>query len=918
VATPVRLTIDGRNVVVPAGETILNAAEAAGIDIPTLCHHPLLKPSGACRMCLVEVEGARGLLTACTTPVSSGMVVRTRTERVIDARRTVLELILSEHPLDCLTCERNGNCRLQDYAYEYGVDGTWLAGSSLQPRPAKRDQLDASNPFLVRDLEKCILCGRCVRVCREVMGYGAVDFTSRGASTKVTTAFDVPLEESPCVFCGNCVTICPTGALGPVQGAGLGRSFQQRRVLTTCPYCGVGCSLYLHVRGGRIIGSSAADGPANRGLVCVKGHFGNDWIQSPDRLTTPLVRDASGDLVSTSWDQALDLVARRLKAAVQEHGPDAAGGLASAKCTNEENYLFQRLMRAAIGTNNVDHCARLCHASTVAGLAASFGSGAMTNSNWEFEESDAVFIIGSNTTETHPVIGAVVERGRQAGGRLIVADPRVTEMASRAEIFMQHFPGTDVALLNGMMNVIIAEGLEDRRYVLERTEGYEALAAKVAGYPPDKVARITGVPAETIRAAARAFAGAGRAAILYSMGITQHTTGVDNVRSVANLAMLTGNVGRWATGVNPLRGQNNVQGACDMAALPGNLPGYQLVTDQGHREKFERAWGVSLNPVPGLTVVEMINAATSGKLKALYVMGENPMVSDPDLNHVEEGLKKLDFLVVQDIFLTETARLADVVLPAASYAEKDGTFTNSERRVQRIRTAVPPPGDSRPDWQILCDLSGRLGHSMQFGGPGDVMAEIASLTPIYGGIYYDRLDDGGLQWPCPDRNHPGTPYLHEGRFTRGLGQFAAIDYQPPAEQPDGDYPLVLSTGRVLYHFHTGTMSRRSAGLHATVPEGYIEVSPEDARALGFAGGDKVRVSSRRGTVVTTARVTAKVPRGVTFMPFHFAEAAANVLTNAALDPKAKIPELKVCAVRLEPLGERPAASAREGQGGETL
>jgi formate dehydrogenase alpha subunit len=899
-----RLTIDDREVEVRPGATLLEAAAAAGAVVPTLCHYPLLRPSGACRMCLVEVEGARSLLTACSTPAAPGMVVRTSTDRVRTARRDVIELLLAEHPLDCLTCERTGSCLLQDYAYEYGADGKTIAGMPYTERPARdAAMLDQTNHFFVRDLEKCILCGRCVRMCAEVMGYAAVDFVRRGAETKVTTSFDVPIEESSCVFCGNCITVCPTGALHPKQGRGQGRSFQYHKVRTICPYCGVGCSIHLHVRAGRIIGSSPAYGPANRSLLCVKGHFGHDWVQSPDRLTEPLIRQPDGSFRVATWDEALDLVAARLGAIRAAHGPDSIGGLCSAKCTNEENYLFQRMMRAAIGTNNVDHCARLCHASTVAGLAVSFGSGAMTNSYWEFEDSDAFFIIGSNTTETHPVIGAVVERGRQRGAKLIVADPRYTEMAARADLWLQQRPGTDVPLLNAMMHVILAEGLADRAFIEERTEGFDELAAKVAEYPPKVAAAICGVPAEDIVAAARMYARAGAAATLYSMGITQHTTGVNNVRSIANLAMLTGNVGKRAAGVNPLRGQNNVQGSCDMGGLPGSLPGYQLVVNEEHRAKFEAAWGVKLNPKPGLTILELLDGASRGTVRALYIMGENPMVSDPDLTHVEEALDALDFLVVQDIFMTETARLADVVLPAASYAEKTGTFTNSERRVQLIRPAVAAPGRALPDSTIICDLATRLGHPLRYANQAAVMGEIASLTPIYGGISYERLVHGGLQWPCTGPEHPGTPFLHAGRFTRGRGQFAAIDYRPPAEEADGDYPMVLTTGRMLYHFHTGTMTRRSAGLNAHVPEGYIEVSEADLRDLGVRDGDWIKVTSRRGSVRTRARVAENMRRGVVFMPFHFAEAAANVLTNTALDPLAKIPELKVCAVRLEAAGD---------------
>ncbi len=899
-ADAIKLNIDGTDVETQPGTTIIDVATEAGIEIPKLCQHRLLSANGTCRMCLVEVEGARTLLTACTTPVQPGMKVSTRSEQVLRARRSVLEFLLAEHSLDCLVCERSGDCRLQDYAYEYGADGRQIAGKHYERGVEEPGEVEADNPFFVRDMSKCILCGRCVRMCAEVMGYGAVDFASRGAETKVATSFEMPLTESSCVFCGNCVTACPTGALQPKQGARQGRAYEYEKVRTICPYCGVGCSINLHVRDGRIIGSSAVEGPANRGLVCVKGHFGHGWIQDEDRLTRPLVRKDDGELHPTSWDEALDLVAERLRTIKSKHGSDAIGGLASAKCTNEENYLFQRFMRSCVATNNVDHCARLCHASTVAGLATVFGSGAMTNSNWEFESSDVLFITGSNTTETHPVIGAVVERGRRAGAKLIVADPRVTDMAYRADLHLQHHPGSDIALLNAMAHVILAEGLEDKEFIENRTEGFAEVKEKVAEYSPERAAELTGVPAADIIEAARMFARERRGAVLYSMGITQHSKGVDNVKAIANLAMLTGNIGRFATGVNPLRGQNNVQGACDMGCIPSHLPGYQLVSKKELRSKFERAWGSPLRADPGLTMIEMINEAADGGLRALYIMGENPMLADPDITHVKEGLENLDFLVVQDVFLTETAQLADVVLPAASFAEKSGTFTNTERRVQLVRPAVSSPGEAKADWRILCDLAARFGQSWGYEESAEIMSDLSALTPSYGGISYDRLDPVGLQWPCPDADHPGTPILHTETFARGKGLFSPVDHRPPAEVPNGEFPIVLTTGRMLYHFHTGSMTRRAPSLHAHVPTGYVEVNEQDAGHLGIEHGQPVKVISRRGGVVTQAVVTPNIKQGVVFMPFHFAEAAANVLTNTALDPVAKIPELKVCAVRLEP------------------
>jgi len=643
------------------------------------------------------------------------------------------------------------------------------------------------------------------------------------------------------------------------------------------------------------------DGPDNKGALCVKGRFGLDFVDHPDRLTKPLIKQ-NGKFEEASWDEALNLIAGKFKELRDTYGGDSLTGLSSAKCSNEENYLFQKFIRTCFGTNSVDHCARLCHASTVAGLAKAFGSGAMTNSVRDcIEKADVILVIGSNTTEQHPVMGYLIKHAVEYNStKLIVADPRKIELAEYADIWLQHTCGTDVALLNGLMNVILNEDLYNHEFIENRTENFEELKKVVSAYTPEKTEEITGVPKEAIITAARLYAEADRASILYSMGITQHTTGTDNVLSVANLAMLTGNMGREGTGVNPLRGQNNVQGACDMGALPPTLPGYQIVSVPEVREKFERAWGVKLPSNAGLTVVEMMDAASEGKVKGMYIMGENPMLSDPDINHVEEGLRGLEFLVVQDIFLTETAELADVVLPGVCFAEKDGTVTNTGRRVQLMHKAVNPPGESKQDWEIISEVSERMGYPMSYASPRKIMEEIASLTPSYGGIHYGRLESGeGLQWPCPNRRHPGTPILHKGAFTRGKGLFAGVEYKPPEELPDKDYPFTLTTGRLLYHFHTATMTRRSEPLSAIVPEGFVEINPDDARRLGIRDEGLVEVSSRRGTIQTKARVTDRVASRTIFMSFHFAEGAANRLTNPALDPIAKIPEFKVCAARIE-------------------
>jgi formate dehydrogenase alpha subunit len=721
------------------------------------------------------------------------------------------------------------------------------------------------------------------------------------------------LREVGCKFCGACVDSCPTGALTDLATRGIAKP--DRVVTTICPYCGVGCQLNLLVKDERIITSIPdPDGAVNHGQACVKGRFGiADFVHHPERLTTPLIRK-NGELKEASWDEALELVAKELK----RYTPQEVGVITSAKCTNEENYVMQKFARAVLSTNNVDHCARLCHAPTVAGLVQSFGSGAMTNSINEIGDAACILAIGTNTTEDHPVIGIEMKRAVNNGGKLIVANPREVDLCHFASLWLQHNPGTDVALLMGMMRVIVDEGLLDSAFIKDRCEDFDAFKESLKDFGLDFVERITKVPQNKIAEAARMFATNSPATILYSMGITQHSHGTDNVLATANLAMLTGNMGKPSTGVNPLRGQNNVQGACDMGALPNVYSGYQAVSNPAIREKFETAWGCTLPPslkdkfgitwacslplAPGLTLVEMLNAAYRKEIKALYLVGENPALSDPDIQHVWEALARLDFFVVQDIFLSETAKLAHVVLPAASFAEKDGTFTNTERRVQRVRKVIEPIGDSKPDWWIVCQVAKKLeAKGFDYSHSSDIMEEIRNLTPSYGGINYQRLENGALQWPCPLDDHPGTPILHTDIFVRGKGRFMPLKYVPPGESPDEDYPLILTTGRSLYHFHTGTMTRKVAGLNIIEPEGVVEISPQDASKLSIAQGDKVKISSRRGEVIAKAKVTETLPSGLVFMTFHFAESAANILTNPKLDPVAKIPEYKVAAVKVEKL-----------------
>ena len=897
----VTFTIDGLEVAAAEGKTILEAALENGIYIPHLCHDPDLKPVGVCRLCMVEIAG-RGLTISCKTPVEAGLTVRTETSEIDTIRKVALELLIVNHDADCLSCARNTQCKLQEVANYVGVDEEEL--KKLR-RPTGRRPIDDSNPFFYRDPNRCILCGICVRACDEIRGVGAIDYGFRGYATTIATFGNKPLVESRCESCGECVAHCPVGALVPKNA-----QRPTREVKTVCTYCGVGCGLYLGVKGEAVVDVRGdRDNPVNRGSLCVKGRFGYTFVNHPERLTAPLIR-RDGKLVEATWDEALDLVAAKLA----QYKGEQFGALTSARCTNEENYLLQKFTRAVMGTQNIDHCARLCHSSTVTGLVTSFGSGAMTNSIEDLaRQAQGYLVIGSNTTEQHPIIGMYVRQAvKQRGATLVLADPRRIPLVELATVHLQHRPGSDVALLNSLMNVIIAEELWDKAFVAERTEGFDELKAKVARYTPEEAGEITGVPPELVRKAARLMAGLKPMALLYAMGITQHTSGHQGVLSCANLQMLLGNLGVPGGGVNPLRGQNNVQGACDMGGLPNYYPGYQSVATEAAQAKFEAAWGVRLGLDPGLTVVEMMNAAEEGRIKAMYILGENPMLSDPDVNHVRHCLESLEFLVVQDIFLTETAELADVVLPGASFAEKAGTFTNTERRVQLVRPALRPPGQAREDWHIICEVARRVQGrppAAPYGGfdyasSAAVMEEIAALTPSYGGIRHERVAERGLQWPCPSADHPGTPILHVGKFSRGLGRFVPVDWLPPAEQPDDEYPLVLTTGRVLYHYHTGSLTRRVQGLNVLYPEGLVELHPEDARRLGVSDGAMVRVSSRRGSVTARAEVTERTQPGLVFMAFHFAEAAANVLTIAALDPVAKIPEYKVCAVRVEPVRER--------------
>ncbi|MBA7624395.1 Formate dehydrogenase H [subsurface metagenome] len=670
---------------------------------------------------------------------------------------------------------------------------------------------------------------------------------------------------------------------------------------TTCPYCGTGCGFYLKVRDGELVGVAPSKAhPVSQGTLCVKGVTAWEGVINGDRIKEPLI-NKNGKFVEAGWDEALELVARKFGELKKKYGPDSLGVWGSARCTNELNYLAQKLARAVFGTNNVDHCARTCHSPTVAGLVRSFGSGAMTNSIDEIKDSACVFSIGSNVCEAHPVIGWRVRTAKDKGAKIVVCDPRKVDMAKFADIHIQHYPGTDIALLNCLMNVIISEGLEDKKYVESRTEDFEELKKAVAKYTPEYTAGIVGVDAELIIKAARIYATSKPASIIYTLGITEHTVGTENVMSVANLAMLTGNVGIESGGVNPLRGQNNVQGACDMAALPNFYPGYQKVDELADQEKFEKAWGVKLSPKPGLTLTDQLIQAREGNVKALYIIGEDPMTSDPNITHVRQAIEKLEFLVVNEIYMSPTAEMADVVLPGASFAEKTGTFTNSERRVQLINKAIEPIGNSRPDWEIVCEVATRIGYAFNYADTSEIMDEIAAVAPIYGGISHERIHKVGLQWPCPDKEHPGTRYLHKGKFSRGLGKFHSIEHKPPAEVPDEEYNFILSTGRMRFHYNVGTMSRRTYLLDREYPFMFVEVNDKDAERLEIRDMDDCRVSTRRGQLTVKARVSDRVKQGVLWMPFHYVEAPANLLTNDAFCPIARTGEYKACAAKIEPV-----------------
>lgn len=906
----VQLTINDRLIEVPRGTTILKAAEMSGIKIPTLCFFPGLPAHGSCRICLVEVEGARGLMTSCAAEVAPGMNVKTGTEKVLAARRLVVELLLSEGEHNCLACEKNGNCRLQTVAFDLGVRASNYRGEKARSF-AHQGNIDDSHPLIVRNDAKCILCNRCVMACNERGGHGVLYKNYRGFYSKISCGAG-NLIESGCVSCGECVQACPVAALMEKKAVGNGPSWEPAKTNTTCAYCGVGCQLTVHVKNNRVVKVDGRDTEPNQGMLCVKGRFAYDFPHSDKRIFLPLLKK-HGKQVEVGWEEALDYTARRLKDIIRKHGPDSYAGISCARSTNENSYAAMKFARAVIGTNNIDHCARSCHAPTVAGLAYAFGSGAMTNSIKEIRDAQVIFAIGTNTTEAHPVISYYMKQAVKRGAVLIVNDPRRIDLCNWADIHVQQKVGTDVAYLNGLMHIILKNGWQDREFIDQRCQNWDDVEDIIAGYTPEKVSRITGIPVETLEKVAKILGEAESVSLCYTLGITEHTSGTDNVKSCANLQMMLGNLGKYAAGVNPLRGQNNVQGACDMGALPNVYHNYQKVDDPAVRQKFENGWGCSgLPDKVGLKMPSMFREALRGKLKALFCYGENVIMTEPNQAHSIKCLEALDFLVVADIFPNQTTKMADVVFPCTSWGEEDGTYTNSERRIQRVRPFLKPAGQQKEYWWIVNELGKRLGFDMGFTSSNSVWEELRELGTTYRGITWERCEEVGLQWPCPDLDHPGTGFLHQEKFIRGKGLFSPCEWRPQAEPPDNDYPFVLSTGRRLWHYHT-TQTRYSEGMNDLCGEELLEISPADAEKLGVKTGDTVRAVSRRGEIELKAWVTNRSPAGVCWTTFHFEEACGNVLTINAFDPVTETPEFKACAINIEKIAEGKPVPERNRQ-----
>ncbi len=909
----IAFTLNGERVVAQPGETIWQVAHRLGVEIPHLCYSPEpgYRADGNCRACMVEIEGERVLAASCIRMPSEGMTVDTASERAASARRMVFELLIADQP--GREEAHDADSKLWQWADRIGI------ADSRFDRKAAPDA-DPSHPAMAVNLDACINCTLCVRACREVQVNDVIGMAHRGSDAKIVFDFDDPMGDSTCVACGECVQACPTGALMPaamMNEDGPGAVTPDRTVDSLCPYCGVGCQLTYHIKDDRLVKVEGRDGPANHGRLCVKGRFGFDYVHHPQRIVTPMIRrDGVGkdDLESldpanplalfreASWEEALDVAAAGLARIRDARGGNALAGFGSAKGSNEEAYLFQKLVRAGFGTNNVDHCTRLCHASSVAALMETINSGAVTAPFFECANSDTIIVIGANPTVNHPVAATFFKNAAKAGKTLIVMDPRGQALSRHATHMLQFKPGTDVALLNAIMNVIVAEGLHDPGYIERHTEGFEALKAHIEAFTPEEMAPICGIDADTIRTVARKYATAPASIVFWGMGISQHIHGTDNARCLIALALMTGQVGRPGTGLHPLRGQNNVQGASDVGLIPMFYPDYRSVAGADIREVFETAWKTSLDPNRGLTVVEIMNAIHAGEIRGMYIMGENPAMSDPDVGHAREALAMLDHLVVQELFLTETAYFADVLLPASAFPEKDGSYTNTNRQVQIGRAALPLPGEARQDLWIVQEIARRLGLDWSYDGPADVFAEMHELMPSLNGISWERLQrEDSVTYPVASFDVPGDDVIFGDGFptASGRGKFVPASVSPPDEVPDADYPMILTTGRLLEHWHTGAMTRRAGVLDAIEPEAIAHLAPSDLDRLGLAPGGRIRVETRRGAIELIGRVDRDVPNGVVFIPFCFTEAAANLLTNDALDPFGKIPEFKFCAARVE-------------------
>jgi formate dehydrogenase major subunit len=917
---PIRFLLDDREVEAQPGETIWQVANRQGVEIPHLCWLPKpgYRADGNCRACMVEIEGERVLAASCIRHPTAGMKVHSASERAKASRNLVFELLIGDQPDRSVA--HDPTSRLWEWADLLDV------GTSRFPQRVPTAP-DRSHPAMAVQLDACIHCNLCVRACREVQVNDVIGMAGRGHHEKIVFDFDDPMGASTCVACGECVQACPTGALMPaslVDTNGVYCNAPDREVESVCPYCGVGCQLTYQIKDDHIVAVEGKDGPANHNRLCVKGRFGFDYVHHMDRLTEPMIRkdgvskhDVDIDPANpwthfrkASWEEALDRAAEGLKRIRDRDGRYSLAGFGSAKGSNEEAYLFQKLVRTGFGSNNVDHCTRLCHASSVAALMEGIGSGAVTAPFTAAADAEVIIVIGARPTENHPVAATFFKQAAKRGAKLYVMDPRSQFMARYATKMLQFKPGRDVALLNALLHTIIEEGLHDRQYVQAHTEDFEALRAHVRDYAPEKMAELCGIDAQTLRGVARDYARAKASIIFWGMGISQHVHGTDNARCLIALALVTGQVGRPGTGLHPLRGQNNVQGASDVALIPMFYPDYQSVENPDVRAKFEGLWQTSLDPKRGLTVVEIMDAVHAGQIKGMYIMGENPAMSDPDVQHAREALAQLEHLVVQDLFLTETAKYADVVLPASAWPEKDGTVTNTNRQVQMGRTALPMPGNARQDWWIIQEIARRIGLNWSYTHPRDVFAEMKQAMPSLNGITWERLQrEHSVTYPCDAEDQPGHDIVFgEGFPTKsGRGRFVPAAIIPPAEEPDADYPMVLTTGRQLEHWHTGAMTRRATVLDEIEPEAVASFAPAELRRLGIHPGDQVRVTTRRGTIELKARSDSAVGPGMVFIPFCYAEAAANVLTNPQLDPFGKIPEYKFCAARVEPVEARAAA-----------